>query len=46
VEAREGQKLDGKAITAEISDAGYDVTKLETVMQSVADIRAASKAKP
>ena len=45
VEARDGQKLDGKAITAEITDAGYDVTKLETVSQSVADIRSAAKAR-
>jgi copper chaperone CopZ len=44
VEAREGQALDGKTITAEITDAGYDVVKLETVQQSVADIRAAVKA--
>jgi copper chaperone CopZ len=46
VEAREGQTLDPKAITAEITDAGYDVVKLETVEQSVADIKAATRAKP
>ena len=40
VEAKEGQTLDGKAITAEIVDAGYDVVKLEPVTQSVADIKA------
>ena len=45
VEAKDGQQLDGKAITAEITEAGYDVTKLETVQQSVADIRAAAKEK-
>jgi copper chaperone CopZ len=45
VEAREGQKLDSKTISAEIKDAGYDVVKLETVQQSVADIRAATEAK-
>ncbi len=45
VEAKDGQTLDGKAITAEIVDAGYDVTKLETVEQSVADIKASMKAK-
>lgn len=45
VEAKDGQKLDGKAITTEITDAGYDVTRLETVSQSVADIRAAAKEK-
>jgi copper chaperone CopZ len=40
VEAKDGQTLDGKAITAEIVDAGYDVVKLEPVPQSVADIKA------
>jgi copper chaperone CopZ len=44
VEAREGQKLDSKVISAEIKDAGYDVVKLETVQQSVADIKAATEA--
>lgn len=49
VEAKEGQTLDPKVITAEITDAGYDVTKLETVEQSIteikADIKAGAKAK-
>jgi mercuric ion binding protein len=45
VEAKDGQTLDAKTITAEITDAGYDVTKLETVEQSVAEIRATMKAK-
>ena len=45
VEARDGQTLDGKAISHEIKEAGYDVTKLETVQQSVADIKAQMKAK-
>jgi len=44
VEAKEGQTLDGKTITAEITDAGYDVVKLETVQQSVAEIKAGMKA--
>jgi copper chaperone CopZ len=43
VEAKDGQKLDGKLISAEIADAGYDVVKLETVAQSVADIRAETR---
>jgi copper chaperone CopZ len=43
VEAREGQKLDEKAISAEIVEAGYDVVKLETVTRSVAEIRAQAK---
>ena len=45
VEAKDGQSLDGKQITAEIKDAGYDVVKLETVAESVQDIRSAMKAK-
>ena len=44
VEAKEGQTLDEKTIIAEIVDAGYDVVKIETVAQSVADIRAQTKA--
>jgi copper chaperone CopZ len=44
VEAKDGQKLDPQKITAEITDAGYDVVKLETVQLSVADIKAAAKA--
>jgi len=45
VEAKAGQTLDGKAITAEITEAGYDVTNLETVERSVADIKADVKAR-
>ena len=45
VEAKDGQTLDGKKISAEIKDAGYDVVKLETVALSVDDIKAAMKAK-
>ena len=45
VEAKDGQTLDGKKITAEIKDAGYDVVKLETVALSVEDIKMATKAK-
>lgn len=44
VEAKAGQSLDGKVITAEITDAGYDVTNLETVEKSVAEIKADVKA--
>ena len=43
VEAREGQTLDPKAITAEIADAGYDVTQIETVALSVSEIKAELK---
>jgi copper chaperone CopZ len=45
VEAKPGQTLDEKAITAEISDAGYDVVKLETIAQSVAEFKAGGKAR-
>jgi copper chaperone CopZ len=45
VEAKDGQALDSKTITAEIVDAGYEVVKLETVEQSVAEIKAGVKAK-
>lgn len=43
IEAKEGQTLDGKAITTEITDAGYDVVKLETVQKSVEEIKAEIK---
>jgi copper chaperone CopZ len=45
VEAKDGQTLDAATITAEITDAGYDVTKLETLEQSVAEIKASMKVK-
>ena len=45
VEAKDGQTLDSQKISAEIKDAGYDVVKLETVPQSVEDIKTAMKAK-
>lgn len=45
VEAKSGQVLDTKTITAEIMDAGYDVTHLETVELSVAEIKASMKEK-
>jgi copper chaperone CopZ len=45
VEAKDGQTLDATTITAEITDAGYDVTKLETLEQSVAEIKASMKGK-
>jgi mercuric ion binding protein len=43
IEAKEGQTLDEKAIRSEITDAGYDVVKLETVQKSVEEIRAEIK---
>ena len=45
VEAKDGQTLDNKTISAAIVDAGYDVVKLENVNESVADIKAQFKAK-
>jgi mercuric ion binding protein len=45
VEAKDGQVLDAKAISAEIVDAGFDVVKIEPVLQSVAEIRAELKAR-
>ena len=45
VEAKQGQTLDEKAISAEIADSGYDVVKLETISQSVAEFKAGAKGK-
>jgi mercuric ion binding protein len=45
IEAKEGQTLDGNAITAEITDAGYDVVKLETVQKTIEEIKAEVKAR-
>jgi copper chaperone CopZ len=44
VEVKDGQTLDGKLVTAEIVEAGYDVVKLETVQRSVAEIKTATQA--
>ncbi len=43
IEAKEGHKLDEKAITSEITDAGYDVVRLETVQKTVEEIKAEIK---
>ena len=45
VEARDGQQLDAKAITAEIVDSGYDVVKLEPIQKSVEEFKAEMKAR-
>ncbi len=45
VEAKEGQKLDTQIISNEITEAGYDVVKLEASTLSVAEIEAALKAR-
>ena len=50
MQANDGQTLDAKTITAEITDAGYDVVKLETVSKTVdeikAEVKASARAKP
>lgn len=43
VEARDGMQLDNKAITAEITDSGYDVVKLEPIQKSVEEFKAEMK---
>lgn len=43
VQVKDGQSLDEKTIAHEISEAGYDVVKLERVNQSVDDIKAQLK---
>ncbi len=43
VQAKDGQTLDTAKLRAEITEAGFDVTKVETSDESVATIRAAMK---
>jgi copper chaperone CopZ len=45
VEAKDGQKLDNQVISSEITEAGYDVVKLEASALSVDAIKADLKAK-
>ncbi len=45
VESKPGQTLDQNTISAEITDAGYDVVKLEVVDKPVAQIRKEAKAR-
>ena len=45
VEAKEGKTLNEKLISEEIKDSGYDVVKIESVLQSVAEIKAELKAR-
>jgi copper chaperone CopZ len=40
VELKEGQSLDLDVIRSEIKDSGYDVVKIETVPQSISEIKA------
>lgn len=43
IEAKEGKKLDEKVISQEIKDSGYDVVKIETIPQTVAQFKAESR---
>jgi cation transport ATPase len=43
VESKPGQSLDMARVNAEITDAGYSISKTETVSQSVEQIRAELK---
>ena len=45
IEPKDGKALDEKAIAAEITDAGYDVVKMEATTQSIAEIKAQIKGK-
>lgn len=45
VQAKPGQALDTNQLRAEISEAGFDVTKVEASDESVETIRAAMKAR-
>ncbi len=45
VEAKDGMTLDTKLISFEITEAGYDVVKLDASTQSVADMKASLKGK-
>ena len=45
VEAKEGKTLNEKLISQEIKDSGYDVVKIETISQTVAQFRAQQKDK-
>ena len=45
VEAKDGQALNQKVVAAEITEAGYDVVKMERVPKTVAQIRAELKAR-
>jgi copper chaperone CopZ len=45
VAEKSGQKLDDAKLKAQIADAGYEVKAIERVNSSIADIKAATKAK-
>lgn len=43
IEAKEGKSLNEKLISQEIKDSGYDVVKIETIPQTVAQFKAESR---
>jgi copper chaperone CopZ len=45
IEAKEGKTLNEKLISQEIKDSGYDVVKIETISQTVAQFKAESRDK-
>jgi mercuric ion binding protein len=45
IEAKEGKNLDEKLISQEIKDSGYDVVKVETIPQTVAQFKSESRDK-
>lgn len=45
VEAKDGQVIDVDKVRTEVKDAGYDVVKVETISESVDQLRAAAKTK-
>lgn len=44
VQAKPGQAIDVEKVKAEVTEAGYDVVKADTVQQTVAQIRSEMKA--
>jgi cation transport ATPase len=45
VEPKAGQTIDVDKVRAEVKEAGYDVVKVESVPESIEQLRAAAKAK-
>lgn len=45
VEPKAGQTIDIEQVRAEVKEAGYDVVKVESVPESIEQLRAAAKAK-
>lgn len=45
IEAKDGMSLDAKQLSFEITEAGYDVVKVEESKQSIAEIKASLKGK-